>query len=336
MMGGRSQEREIMASPPIALFALNASRAFGERLAERLAIALEPHEERDFEDGEHKARPLVKVTGREVYVVQSLYADGVQSVDDKLCRLLFFLAALRDAAPAGVTAVVPYLAYARKDSRSQPNDPVTLRYVAALFEAAGADCVMALEPHNAAAFDNAFRCRAIRLEAGERLAAHLASAPGDDPLVVVSPDAGGIKRAERFRASLQARLGRGVTAAFLEKSRTGDTLAFGRLRGEVAGRRALIVDDLIATGATLAHAAGECRRQGALSVTALAAHGLFVGAADSLMRGGAIDRLVVTDTVPPFRLAPELVRARLDVVSVSGLFAEAIGGRLPGQAGRAG
>ena len=82
--------------------------------------AAEPHEERDFEDGEHKARPLASVRGRHAYVLQSLYGDGEQSPSDKLCRLLFFIGALRDAAAASVTAVVPYLAYSRKDRRSKP------------------------------------------------------------------------------------------------------------------------------------------------------------------------------------------------------------------------
>src|SRR5690606_19275225 len=110
-----------------------------------------PHEEREFEDGEHKARPLVNVRDRDVYVLQSLGGDATASVNDKLVRLLFFLGALRDASAAPVTAVVPYLAYARKDVRTQPRDPVLTRYTAALFEAVGIDRIVALEVHNPAA-----------------------------------------------------------------------------------------------------------------------------------------------------------------------------------------
>ena len=91
------------------LFALNASRRYGEQIAAHLGTALAPHEERDFEDGEHKARPLANVRGRHAFVIQSLYGDAQQSVNDKLCRLLFFIGALRDASAASVTAVVPYL-----------------------------------------------------------------------------------------------------------------------------------------------------------------------------------------------------------------------------------
>ena len=90
-------------------------------------------------NGEHKARPLVNVRAKDVFVIQSLYGDGRQSVNDKLCRFLFFLGALRDASAGRVTAVIPYLCYARKDRKSKPRDPVTTRYVATLFEAVGVD-----------------------------------------------------------------------------------------------------------------------------------------------------------------------------------------------------
>ena len=97
--------------------------------------------------------------------MQSLYADHRQSGNDKLCRLLFFIGALNDAAAARVTAVVPYLAYARKDRKSKARDPVTTRYVAALFEAVGTNAVVTMDVHNLAAYQNAFRCRTEHLEA---------------------------------------------------------------------------------------------------------------------------------------------------------------------------
>ena len=86
-----------------------------------------------------------------------------QSANDKLCRLLFFIGALKDAGAARVTAVTPYLCYARKDRRTKPNDPVTTRYIAGMFESVGTDCVVTLEVHNPVAFENAFRCRTIAL-----------------------------------------------------------------------------------------------------------------------------------------------------------------------------
>ena len=176
----------------------------------RLGIALADHEEREFEDGEHKSRPLTNVRGRDVYVLQSLYGDAKQSVNDKLCRLLFFIGALKDASAARVTAVVPYLGYARKDRRSKARDPVTTRYVAMLFEAVGTDCVLTLDVHNLAAYQNAFRCRTEHLEANPLFIAHLLPLLRDAQVSVVSPDAGGIKRADAFRQRLSAALKRPV------------------------------------------------------------------------------------------------------------------------------
>src|SRR5690606_21695546 len=173
----------------LLLFALNATRALGLRVAERLGVALSPHEEREFEDGEHKARPLVSVRDRDVYVMHSLHGEPGASVNDKLLRLLFFLGAVRDAGAARVTAVLPYLAYGRKDARTKPRDPLTTRYVAALFEAVGVDRVVALEVHNLAAFQNAFRCRTEHLDTAVLFARHFAAAlPAATPLAVVSPD----------------------------------------------------------------------------------------------------------------------------------------------------
>ena len=204
----------------LSLFALNASREFGQRVADALGAPLARHEEREFEDGEHKARPLENVRGRDVYVVHSLYGDGQQSVNDKLVRLLLFLGALRDASAGRITAVIPYLCYARKDRRSKPRDPVSTRHVAGLLESVGADCVVTLDVHNLASYENAFRIRTEHLEARKLFAEFFRSLAGDEPVAVVSPDVGGVKRAEAFRESLERRLGRAASRAFMEKSRS--------------------------------------------------------------------------------------------------------------------
>ena len=154
-----------MIDNQLKLFVLNSSRAFGEQVSLRLAVEPSLHEERTFEDGEHKARPLEAVRNTDVYVVQSLHGGPDESSNDKLCRLLFFIGALKDAGAARVTVIAPYLCYARKDRRTKPNDPVTTRYIAQLFEAVGTDAVVTLEVHNPAAFENAFRCRSMTLTA---------------------------------------------------------------------------------------------------------------------------------------------------------------------------
>ena len=129
-------------SDRLRIFALKGSDAIGADIARLLSRSLDAHEEREFEDGEHKARPLAPVCGADVYVIDSLHGDPDRSANDKLCRLLFFIGALKDAGAARVTAVVPYLCYSRKDRRTKTSDPVTTRYVATLFDAIGADVVV--------------------------------------------------------------------------------------------------------------------------------------------------------------------------------------------------
>ena len=312
-----------MTSTGLSLFALNASREFGQRVADALGAPLARHEEREFEDGEHKSRPLESVRGRDVYVVHSLYGDPQQSVNDKLVRLLLLLGALRDASAGRITAVIPYLCYARKDRRSKPRDPVSTRYVAGLLESVGADAVITLDVHNLAAYENAFRIRAEHLEARKLFVEFFRSLAGDEPVAVVSPDVGGVKRAEAFRESLERRLGRAATRAFMEKSRSEGVVSGEAFVGDVAGRTAIVIDDIISSGTTLRRAIAACRAQGARRILAAASHGLFTAKAADLLTEPALEQLIVTDTVPPFRL-DAAARAKLRIISVAPLFAEAI------------
>jgi ribose-phosphate pyrophosphokinase len=314
----------LLGDDELMLFALGASRPFAELVAQQAGITLAAHEEREFEDGEHKTRPLVSVRGRDVFVLHSLYGDRMQSGNDKLCRLLFFIGALKDAAAARVTAVVPYLAYARKDQKTKPRDPVTTRYLATLFEAVGTDAVVTLDVHNLAAFQNAFRCRTEHLDAQRLFAAYCAPLLEHGEVVVVAPDAGGIKRADQFRQRLAQVLHRPVGAAFAEKHRSGGVVSGDMLVGDVAGKHAVIVDDLVSTGTTLARTAGACAERGAASVMAAATHGLFIGDTDSVLGASALQRIVVTDTVPPFRLDEGAAKAKVSVLSCTGLLARAI------------
>jgi ribose-phosphate pyrophosphokinase len=308
----------------ISLFALDGSREFGERIAAHLGIALDDHEERAFEDGEHKARPLVSVRDRDVFVVHSLHGDPDASGNDKLCKLLFFIGALRDASAARVTAVVPYLAYARKDRKTQTRDPVTTRYVAMLFEAVGVDRVLSIDVHNLAAFQNAFRCPTEHLGARPLFARHFADVLGDEPAVVLSPDVGGIKRADAFRQTLAGALDRDLGLGFMEKKRALGKVSGETLFAQVENRAVVIVDDLISTGTTMGRAARACLDQGATRVFAAATHGLFIGGAHEVVAAPHLESTVVTDTVPPFRLDPDLVAQKVVVLSAAPLFADAI------------
>lgn len=329
-----------MPKNSLLLFALEHSHVLGNAIAQQLGLALTPHEERVFEDGEHKARPLQSVRGRSCFVLHSLYSEPSQCVNDKLTRLLFFIATLKDATAKKVTAVVPYLAYARKDRKTQPRDPVTLRYLAQLFEAVGTDALLVLEVHNPAAFQNAFRCNTEALDCTSLFAAKLVNQLGelshvqlgdllgdrlaDAAVVVVSPDAGGVKRSALFRQKLAHSLGRSVTMGFVEKFRSAGVLSGELLVGEVNGRHVLLFDDLISSGQTLLRAARVCHQQGATAVWALAAHGLFNADAESVLSDPMIERVFITDSVPLRLTAGSALANKLEVVSCAGLFAEAI------------
>ncbi|WP_040485795.1 ribose-phosphate diphosphokinase [Lutibaculum baratangense] len=306
------------------VFALGASGSFGGEVAAGLGMNLAEYEEREFEDGEHKVRPLESVRGSETFVIQSLYGEPGDTVHDKLCRLLFFCAALREHGAQRISAVVPYLCYARKDRQTKPWDPVTTKYIAQLMEAAGIDLVMTVEVHNPAAFQNAFRCQTVHLAASELFAGHAAERYGNDELSVVSPDPGGVKRAQLFREALEGQLGRPVRAAFAEKRRSAGVVTGELLVGDVAGTTALVIDDLVSTGGTLSRAAQACLAQGAQRVVAYAAHGLFTGKADETISVSPIERLYVTDSVPPFRLSKAVLEKRVEVLPIAPFVAEAI------------
>jgi ribose-phosphate pyrophosphokinase len=305
------------------IFALGASREFGKRVAAALGRALDPLEEREFEDGEHKARALVDVQGHDAYVIQSLHGGPELSASDKLIRQLFFIAALHEHGAARVTALVPYLAFARKERQTKPWDPVHSKYVAQLFEAVGTDRLVTLEVHNVAAFQNAFRVPTLHLECADVLGDAVAQFTGAGPAVIASPDPGGVKRAQLFRESLERRLGRELGFAFLEKRRSEGKVSGSLLAGDVRDATVVLIDDLISTGGTMVRAADVCLQQGATRVVACAAHGLFNAGAEAMFASPAIARTIVTDSVPPFRLAAA-ARAKLQVVSAAPLFAEAI------------
>lgn len=308
----------------LKLFALHETHAFAAVVAEALELPLAAHEDRAFEDGEHKARPLESVRGCDVYVVQSLYGEPGCSVNDKLVRLLFFLGALRDAGASRVTAVVPYLCYARKDRRSKPRDPLSSRYVATLLEAVGVDAVITIDVHNLAAYENAFRIHAVHLEARQLLVERCDLSVGDAPLAVVSPDVGGVKRAEAFAASLSARIRRPIGRAFMDKYRSEGVVSGGMLAGDVRGHDVIVVDDLVSSGGTLVRAIEACAARGARRIDCVATHAVFSDKAQALLAHPRLRRLLVTDSVAPSRLRADAPREKLEVVSCAQLFADTI------------
>ncbi|WP_347332328.1 ribose-phosphate diphosphokinase [Marinimicrobium locisalis] len=307
------------------VFSLNSGASFARQVAERLGVDPGTHEERDFEDGEHKIRPLQSVRARDVYVVQSLHGDAEYDLNDKFVRLLFLLGALRESGAARVTAVVPYLCYARKERQTKARDPITTRYVAQLFEAMGVDRMVTLDVHNLAGFQNAFRCQSEHLSARGPLIDWLRDRLGDRPVTVASPDVGGVKRAERFREALERQTGREVGSAFMEKFRSEGTVRGSTVLGEIEGRTVLVLDDLIAGGGTMTRAADAFVAHGAKEVVALATHGLFTDGLEKALDCPSLSHLAVSNSVPvPEPPKNSNLGDKLSVVDIAPLIAEAI------------
>jgi ribose-phosphate pyrophosphokinase len=323
-LGLKILEAGMLVDCELSLFAVEGTRDYGARVAQQLDLALGEHEERAFEDGEHKIRPLANVRRHDAFVIHSLYGDAEQSPNDKLCRLLFFIGALKDAGAERVTAVVPYLCYSRKDRRTQPRDPITTKYVAEMFEACGTDAVMTLDVHNVAAFDNAFRCPSANIEAIPLFVRHFHQLLRHERIAVVSPDIGGAKRAEQFRRALAAELDEEPAAAFVGKRRSGGVVTGEQLVGEVHGRAAIIFDDLIGTGTTLRRAARSCRKAGATRIFAAATHGLFIGQASSVLTDPVFAGIAVTDTVRSVAAAEGQLPKSVVQLDSSRLVADAI------------
>lgn len=310
--------------PSSLVFALGDSHAFGERVCSELGINLSPLEERNFPDGEHKMRPLVSVRGRDVHVFASLCSSVTHTVNDSLCKLLFFISTLKTNGASRVTAHAPYLPYSRKERQTKPRDPVTSQYVARLLEAAGTDCLVTLDVHNIAAFQNAYRIQTVHLDTRKLFCDEILRRHESGQLCVMSPDPGGVKRAQLFREMLEARSGREVTFAFAEKRRSAGKMSGSMFAGDASGRTVVIVDDMIASGSTMLKAAQAARQAEARRIILCAAHALFASEADQTMADAEIDEIMVTDSVPPGRLFSQRSLRKTSVISAAQLFASCV------------
>lgn len=328
------------------LTSLSESRDLAAAVARAAGVPLIALEERRFEGGEFKLRPLESVRGRTVFVLQCLAGTDETPLCERLVRLLFLLQGLRDVGATATVALLPYLAFARKDRRTQPRDPVTSRYAAQLLEASGAARVVALDAHNPAAFDNAFRVPTVHLTALPMMADHFthtiaeaadtggAALPRSAGVTIVSPDVGGIKRAQLFREQLAGRTGLAVDLAFIEKRRAKGVVTTGVLAGEVAGRTVIALDDLCATGGTLIRAAEACRLLGAAAVHVAVTHAPLAEGLDALLAADQISRIVVTDSVGiafPTARFPVAAAGKLVTLSIAPLFGEAVRRMIAGE-----
>lgn len=316
------------------LFGLNDSREFSGRVSEFLDVPLSKHVEFYFDDKEPYLRSDVNVRGCDVYVIQSLYSDEKESVSEKFAKLLFFIGSLVDASARRITAVVPYLGFSRQDRKTESRAPITAKYVAILLESVGCNRLVTMDVHNLSAFQNGFRIQTDTLEAKNLLADYvsdnikLSLSDGNDSidpaaalknLVVLSPDAGGMTRAMRFRKSLGKKLGTDVGLSYLDKVRTFDKVEGFNIIGDVEKKDVVIVDDIISTGGTLKECKRAVEKNGGSVWGACATHGLFVGEAINNLED--FERIIVTDTVAPFRFER---CSNLKIISTSRMFSQAI------------
>ena len=261
-----------------------------------------------FPDGELRPR-VAEMRGDDVYVVQPTGPP----VNDHLVELLLLLDACRRAGAARLTAVVPYFAYARQDRRGRAGEAVGARVAADVVAAMDADRLVVVDPHTAA-LEAMCAMPVEMLTAVPVLAAALAPMIADSA-VVVAPDFGAVKLAQRYASLLQR------PVAVVRKVRTsGETVEAQELVGDIDGRPAVIVDDMISTGATIEAAMDVLAAHGGVEdVVVVATHGLLVGRAIDRIASRGVQRLLVTDTVTTPDASP------LEVCSVAGLLADAIG-----------
>lgn len=289
-------------------FTLQGAEDLGQRVAAMGGWGVAPHEERDFDMGEHKGRPLVDPRGHDVFVLAALHGGSAASCNDRLIRAMFFCAACRDLGAARVSLIAPYLPYGRKDRRTKDHDPISARYVAQAIEAMGCDQIVTVAAHNLAAFENGFRIPTVHLTTEALFAALIAADERHAPCVVMAPDPGGIKRAQLLFEALQAIGVEDVGFAMMEKRRSAGVVSGTLFAGDVAGARVYILDDMICGGGTIMRATQAARKHGAVAVHAMATHGFFTPQAIiRLAQDDGPDTLTVTDSAGPFaQTMPEL------------------------------
>jgi len=296
----------------IKIFTGSANRPLAEAIGRYIDVPLGQAEIGRFSDGEVQVEITENVRGGDVFVIQSICTPG----NDHLMELLLMLDAFKRASARRITAVVPYYGYARQDRKVAPRVPISAKLVADLITTAGASRVLTVDLH-AGQIQGFFDVPVDNVYATPVLLEYLRGRIGRRDVTVISPDAGGVERARAFAKRLDANL------AIIDKRRARpNEVAEMQIIGEVDGRVAVIVDDMVDTAGTLAAAAEAVRGAGAPLVLACATHPVLSGNAIPRLAKSSIDELIVTDTIP---LRPEATKlAKLHVLSVAPLLGEAI------------
>jgi ribose-phosphate pyrophosphokinase len=293
----------------LQIFTGSAHPALAEAIAGELEASLGRATVGLWKNGETRVKIEENVRGSDVYIIQ----PTCDPVNHHLMELLIMIDAFRRASSARITAVVPYYGYAKQEKKTTGREPISAKLVANLITTAGADRVIAVDLHSAA-IEGFFDIPVDHLR-GTPLLAHHFRKSFDPGMVVVSPDAGGVARAEDFRV----RVG-GSLAIISKQHPAADATETLEMVGDVEGKIAVIVDDMISTGGTLIEAARMLQERGAAQIHVAATHGIFAGDALTRIAESAIDRVVVTDTIP----LPTVDHRVVEIVSVAPLLAETI------------
>lgn len=295
----------------LAIFTGNANPKLAEGICNYLGVALGNLSADKFSEGEIRVKINENVRGKDVFLIQSTSSPPNRN----LMELLIMIDALRRASSKRITAVIPYFGYARQDRKDQPRVPITAKLVANLITTAGADRILTMDLH-AGQIQGFFDIPLDHLYAVGVLLEYVSQRYTGNR-VVVSPDVGGIKMARAYAKRLNAGL------AIIDKRRVSPEKAEAvHILGEVEGKNAIIVDDIVATGSSLIEAIAALKKAGAREISAAISHGVLSGEAiESIKNCKALNELLITDSVP---LPREKVISKIKVLSIAGLLGEAI------------
>lgn len=305
-------KRRLEGMNHLKIFSGNANPALARKICDHLSIELGNAYVGRFPDGEIDLKVNEDVRGADVFLVQPTCSP----VNENLTELLVFIDCLKRASAARITAVLPYYGYARKDRKDEGRVPITAKLVANLITEAGADRVLTVDLH-AAQIQGFFDIPVDHLLAFPVLSKYFEELRSGD-LVVVTPDVGGIKLARNYSKKLEVKM------AIVDKRRVGpDETEVGFVIGDVANKNVVMIDDLIATGGSIAQAANVLKEKGARDIYVGATHPVFCGAAVEKLSAAPIKEIVVTDTIPLNEKAKGL-NNKIKVLSISGLLGDAI------------
>ncbi len=299
------------------LFSGNSNIELAREIAQRMDTRVGSALVDKFKNEECRIEIRENVRGAEVFVIQSICrAPNGNSVNDSLMELLLMMDALRRASAYRITAVVPYYGYAKQDKKTKGREPISAKLVANILEKAGAKRLVTLDLH-AAQIQGFFDLPVDNLMAAPTLCTYLKSQGLEgDKIVVVSPDAGGVPRAENFAKRLRSNV-----AIVFKRRPEPDVSEVTEIVGHVDGKIAVVVDDMISTGGTLAKAAEALIKRGATEVYTCATHGIFAGDAIRVLNDSPISKVVVTNTLPNTGTIPS---PKFKVLSIAQILADAI------------